>query len=56
MGKREEKTPAMPKRATGEATMRDGVHQARITIEGRKRHTFALPTCSNKAEAKQRAR
>jgi integrase len=47
----------MPKEATGELrTLADGSFAARITIEGRTRRDFALPTCRTEPEADERCR
>jgi len=47
----------MPKEATGELkTLADGSFAARITIEGRKRRDFPLPTCAAAPEAAERCR
>ena len=45
----------MPKRATGAVTWIDGVARARVTITGRQRKTFKMPTVRTEADAAERA-
>ncbi len=45
----------MPRSATGELRCLAGGFAARITIEGRERRDFPLPTCADEAAAKERA-
>ena len=44
----------MPRSATGELRRLASGFAARVTIEGRERHDFPLPTCACEAAAKER--
>src|ERR1019366_7126035 len=44
----------MPRLATGELRFLAGAFASRITIGGRKRRDFPLPTCASEAAAKER--
>lgn len=46
----------MPKAATGEIRWTHGVAIARVTLRGKDRASFELPTCADDARARERAR